>query len=56
MDGEGHVSRFRSKGNLLRKFPERRKEIRKAISAAGLDMPGVDLDTYCKELLRIAAR
>ena len=56
VDGEGHVSRFRSKGNLLKKFPERRKEIRKAISAAGLDMPGVDLDTYCKELLRIAAR
>ncbi len=56
VDSEGHVSRFRSKGDLRKKFPERRKEIRKAISAAGLDMPGVDLDTFCKELLRIASR
>lgn len=56
VDGEGRVSRFRSKGELRRKFPERRKEIRKAVTAAGLDMPGVDFDTYCKELLKIAAR
>lgn len=56
VDGEGRVSRFRGKGELRRKFPERRKEIRKALSSAGLDMPGVDFDTYCKELLKIAAR
>jgi hypothetical protein len=56
MDREGRVSRFRSKGQLRGKFPERRKEIRKAISAAGMDMPGVDFDTYCKELLKIAAQ
>ena len=56
VDSEGRVSRFHNKGGLRKKFPERRKEIRKAISAAGLDMPGVDLDTYCKELLKIAAR
>lgn len=56
VDGEGRVSRFHNKGGLRKKFPERRKEIRKAVSAAGLDMPGVDLDTYCKELLKIAAR
>ena len=56
VDSDGRVSRFRSKGELRRKFTERRKEIRRAISAAGLDMPGADFDDYCKELLKIAAR
>ncbi len=55
-DRDGRFSRFKGKRALLRNFPERRKEIRKALSASGLDMPGTDFDRYCKELLRIAAQ
>ena len=55
-DSDGVFTKFRSKGALLRKFPERRKEIRKALSASGMDLPGVNFDSYCKEVLKIAAR
>ena len=56
MDSDGVFTKFRGKGALLRKFPERRKEIRKALSASGMDLPGVNFDSYCKEVLRIATR
>lgn len=55
-DRDGVFTKFRSKGALLRKFPELRKEIRKALSASGMDLPGVNFDAYCKEVLKIAGR
>ena len=55
-DSEGRFSRIRGKRALLRKFPERRSEIRKALSASKLDLPGVDFDAYCMEVLNVAAR
>lgn len=57
MDADGQFSRIRSKGSLLRKFsPEQRKDIRRALSAAGLDTPGVDFDQYCITVLNTASR
>ena len=55
-DKDGSFSRIRGKGALARKFPERRSEIRKALSAAEYDTSDVDFDTYCKRVLSIVAR
>jgi hypothetical protein len=55
-DRDGRFSRIRGRGALIRKFPERRSEIRKALSAAGYDVPGIDFDDYCMMVLNIAAR
>lgn len=55
-DKDGSFSRIRSKGALLRKFPDRRSELRRALSAAGYDVPGIDFDAYCKMVLNLVAR
>jgi len=55
-DADGVFTRIRGKRALLRKFPAQRKEIRRAVSAARLDLPGVSFDAYCLEVLRITAR
>ena len=55
-DRDGRFSRIRGKGALNRKFPERRSEIRKALSASGYDTQGIDFDDYCKLVLSIVAR
>ncbi len=54
-DAEGRFSRFKSKNALLRKFPDRRKEIRKAVKAAGVNS-GNSFDDYCKAVLNAAAQ
>ena len=55
-DGDGRFSRVKGRSALLRKFPERRGELRKALSAAGYDVPGIDFDAYCKMVLNLVAR
>jgi hypothetical protein len=56
-DAEGEFSRFKSKGSLLRKFPSnRRKDIRKAVKAAGVPSSKAYFDDYCKAVLNAAAR
>ncbi len=55
-DRDGRFSRVKGRSALLRKFPERRGELRKALSAAGYDVPGIDFDAYCKMVLKMVAR
>jgi hypothetical protein len=55
-DRDGRFSRIRGRGALIRKFPERRGEIRKAMSAAGYDVPGIDFDAFCMMVLNTVAR
>ena len=55
-DAEGRFSRFRGKAALIRKFPGRRKEIRQAVSAARLDLPGSSFDAFCQEVLKTVSR
>ena len=55
-DAQGALSRFRSKGALIRKFPGRRKEIRRALQEARLDAPGTSFDAVCEAVLNIASR
>ena len=55
-DAAGNFSVIKNRGDLLRKFPDRKKELRKAASAARLDIAGVSFDDYCKGVLRIASR
>lgn len=54
-DAEGRFSRLKSRKNaLLRKFPDRRKDIRKALKASGAGSIK-NFDDYCKALLNVAA-
>ena len=55
-DAEGRFSRIRNKSALLRHFPERKKEIRKAVKAAGVEYSKRDFDAYCQAVLNAAAR
>ena len=56
-NAEGEYVRFRNKGSLLRQFPsDRRKEIRKAVKAAGITSSRENFDAYCKAVLNAAAR
>lgn len=55
-DRDGHFSRIKGKSALLRKFPERKREIRAAVRAAGLDGRNTDFDAYCLGVLNAAAR
>lgn len=55
-EADGSFSRLRGRKSLLRRFPERRKEIRRALSDKRLDLPGTDFDAVCIEVLRITAR
>lgn len=56
MDGNGVFSRIRGRKSLIRKFPERRGEIRRSLADKRLDLPGADFDACCREVLRITAR
>ena len=53
---EGRFSRIRNKRDLTRKFPERRSEIRKAVSASGYELQGAGFDRYCISVLNLVAR
>lgn len=55
-DAQGNFSRFRSRNALISKFPDRRKEIRQAISAARLNEYGSSFDAFCEAVLNYAAR
>lgn len=56
-NAEGEFSRIRSRGSLLRKFPSNsRKEIRRAVKAAGIGSSKDQFDDYCKAVLNAAAR
>lgn len=56
-NAEGEFSRIRSRGSLLRKFPSNsRKEIRRAVKAAGIGSSKDQFDAYCKAVLNAAAR
>ena len=55
-DAEGHFSRFKGKGALLRKFGSRKKEIRQALRKARPELTATDFDAYCRAVLNIAAR
>ena len=53
-DAQGNFSRFKGRGALIRKFPDRKKKIRQALAALQTERP--DFDTYCKMVLQIAAQ
>lgn len=55
-DAEGRFSRIRNKNTLLRHFPDRKKEIRKAVKAAGVEYSKRNFDAYCQAVLNAAAR
>ncbi len=48
-DADGHFTPFKSRGALLRHFPERRREIRRAVQ-------GTDFDGFCESVLNLADR
>lgn len=54
-DADGNISRFKGRGALLRKFPGRRKEIRQALQAAGMDRSSIPFDSYCEAVLNSAS-
>jgi len=54
-DREGRFSRFKTRRALLRRFPERKKEIRQAVKARQDGASALDFDTYCKTVLDTAA-
>lgn len=53
-DAKGEFSRIKTRGSLLRKFPDRKKDIRKALKAAGLNTSGTNFDVFCKAVLNAA--
>ena len=55
-DAEGHVTRFRSRNALIRKFPDRKRQIRQAVNAARQQPAGLGFDDFCKLVLNTAAR
>ena len=56
VDASGNASRIRNKKSILRSFPEQRKNLRKALADARLDMPGTSFEDYCKAVLSIVSR
>ncbi len=55
-DAEGHFSRFKNLRSLLRKFPGRRREIRRTLDQMLPATPEISFDTYCELVLDIASR
>lgn len=55
-DADGRFTRIKNRNALIRQFPERRQEIRKAIRAGQLNDRGVTFDDFCKAVLNITAR
>ena len=53
-DADGQFSRIKGKGALLRKFPERKKELRRAINKAGLGPK--EFDECCELVLNLTSR
>ncbi len=55
-DAEGHFSRFKNLAGLLRKFPGRKREIRRELNTMLPASSDISLDTYCELVLNIASR
>ena len=55
-DSDGTFSRFKGKGALIRKFPDRKREIRRAILENPVNLPGASFDAYCEVVLNLADR
>ena len=55
-DADGHFSRFKNLAGLLRKFPGRKREIRRELEAMLPASSDISLDTYCELVLNIASR
>ncbi|MBR5076842.1 MAG: hypothetical protein IKX28_07545 [Bacteroidales bacterium] len=55
-DADGNFSRIRNRNALIKKFPSRKKEIRRAVGDAGLDLPKSNFDAFCEVVLNTAAR
>ena len=55
-DSDGTFSRFKGKGALIRKFPDRKREIRRAILENPVNLPGASFDAYCEVVLKLADR
>lgn len=53
-DAEGKISGLRGKSSLLKHFPERKAELRKAVKNAGLKWK--DFDACCKLVLNLTSR
>ena len=53
-DAAGQFRPFKGRNALLRQFPDRKREIRRGLRAAGIDRS--DFDAYCKAVLNIAAQ
>lgn len=56
LDEDGNCTRFRTRGALIRHFPARRKEIRKADRSMRANVPDYDFDGFCKLVLNTAAQ
>ena len=53
-DAAGQFTPFKGRGALIRRFPDRKRQIRQGLRAAFAGRP--DFDTYCKMVLQIAAQ
>ncbi len=54
-DAEGNFTRFKSRGALIRKFPERKKQIRQAVNAFR-QHSDLDFDGFCKLVLNTVSQ
>lgn len=54
LNADGSFSRIRNRRALLRKFPDRKREIRRALQARGLLDPDSDFDEFCETVLELA--
>ena len=55
-DADGRFTRIKNRNALIRQFPERKQEIRKAIRTGRLNDRDVTFDDFCKAVLNITAR
>ena len=55
-DAQGNFSRFKGRGALIRKFPDRKKKIRQALAGSRLDSSETSFDAFCEAVLNIAAQ
>ena len=53
-DSDGQFSRFKGRNALIRKFPERKREIRRAVAEMRAVLPDAGFDAICEEILKLA--
>lgn len=54
-DAEGNFTRFKSRSALIRKFPDRKRQIRQAVNAAS-QHSDLDFDQFCKLVLNTVSQ